>query len=179
MDLYQDSSMRAVAHLGNIQKILFLSSRENQWKILTRIQTLYKEPNPYIVVYQNIFFNPSLFCLLNMNDTSDLASIVLLAVYAFIFILYLCAIYRHSRGLYPPIPQEAEKKMKYSSIYLKKKTRQKRLDRTMTALSVFGSLELLGYLPVCNHRSHFDCIKMWLSTKPTCPFCRNNIVGHL
>lgn len=45
-----------------------------------------------------------------MNDTSDLASIVLLAVYAFIFILYLYAIYRHRRGLYPPKPQEAEKK---------------------------------------------------------------------
>lgn len=34
-------------------------------------------------------------------------------------------------------------------------------------------LSLWTVLPKCNHRFHFDCIRIWLEINKTCPLCRD------
>ena len=43
----------------------------------------------------------------------------------------------------------------------------------------FGQGDTLAVTPVCGHRAHTACFRIWFETSPACPDCRFNVKRHL
>jgi len=46
----------------------------------------------------------------------------------------------------------------------------------------FKSGDIVTKIPVCGHKFHYECVKVWLEFKTTCPCCRSiirkNLIEH-